>query len=182
MEIKRTSHHSLSIYLLASDLAELGITYDSIDHHNLRTRLAIQQLLETALAQTGFDPEGHKLLIEAYPVEDDGCLLFFTLSDLIHKEERVRSAEPTLFLFSSFGQLCQACHSLTITPPSALYWQDGQYILVLTINAEQLISIKKQLSPQGQPAADSSLLFADLQEQERCLLPERAIEQLRQYF
>lgn len=182
MEIKRTSRHSLSIYLLATDLEELGITYESMDHHSPHTRLAIQQLLETALAQTGFDPQGHKLLIEAYPVEDDGCLLFFTLSDLIHKEERVRSAEPTLFLFSSFRQLCQACHKLTEVPPSALYWQNNQYILAITINGELLPAIKKQLSSYGQIAADSTLLLADLQEHESCLLAERAIEQLCQYF
>ncbi len=182
MEIKRTSHHSLSIYLLAADLEELGITYDSIDHRNLRTRLAIQQLLETALAQTGFDPQGHQLLIEAYPVEDDGCLLFFTLSDLIHKEERARSAEPTLFLFSTFEQLCQACHSLTEAPPSALYWQNGQYILSLNLTAEQLQKTKKISDFQGKIAADSTLLLAELQEQKCCLLPEKAVQQLCQYF
>lgn len=182
MEIKRTSHHSLSIYLLASDLEELGITYESMDHRSLRTRLAVQQLLETALAQTGFDPQGHQLLIEAYPVEDDGCLLLFTLSDLIHKEERVRSIEPTLFLFSSFRQLCQTCHRLKEQPPSALYWQDGQYILSLMLSAEQLTSLKKLLTAQGKMAADSALLLAELQEHDGCLLPERAIEQLCQYF
>ena len=182
MEIKRTSRHSLSIYLLASDLEELGITYESMDQRSPHTRLAIQQLLETALAQTGFDPQGHKLLIEAYPVEEDGCLLFFTLSDLIHKEERVRSAEPTLFLFSSFGQLCQACHKLTERPPSALYWQDHQYILALSLKEEQLPVIKKLFHSLGQISADSTLLLAEVQEHNSCLLPERAIEQLCQYF
>ena len=58
MEIKRLSKKELSIYLDAADLEELGITYETLDYISPQTRLVIRQLLETGLAQTGFDPEG----------------------------------------------------------------------------------------------------------------------------
>ena len=171
MEIKRISSHTLSIYLNAADLSELDITYEALDVLCPHTRLVIRQLLETALAQTGFDPDGGKLLIEAYPVEEDGCLLLFTLSHA-KQEDRVRSVEPTLFLFSAFDPLRQACHHLDPKLPSALYWQNGKYIL----------SLQEQSCPFGQSAADSELLLAELQEHDCCLLKENAVSILNQYF
>lgn len=171
MEIKRISAHTLSIYLDASDLNELDITYEALDVLCPHTRLVIRQLLETALAQTGFDPEGGRLLIEAYPVEEEGCLLLFTLSQT-EQEERVRSAGPTLFLFSSFDLLRRACRQLDPKLPSTLYWQKGQYILAL----------QGQDCPLGAPAADSELLLAELKEHDCCLLQKRAVLLLNQYF
>ena len=171
MEIKRISAHTLSIYLDASDLDELDITYEALDVLCPHTRLVIRQLLETALAQTGFDPKGERLLIEAYPVVDEGCLLLFTLAQ-VKQEDRVRSAEPTLFLFSSFDLLRQACRQLDPLLSSALYWQNGQYILAL----------QGQTCPLGAAAADSELLLADLVENDCCLLKENAVSLLNQYF
>lgn len=179
MEIKRISQHGLSIYLNAADLEELGITYEALDYLCPHTRLVIQQLLETALAQTGFDPAGHRLLIEAYPVDEDACLLLFTLSD---KEERAESTEPTLFLFSSFELLRQGCRQLKLTPPSALYWQKNQYILALWLEDCQLPQAREQLAPFSGVAADSFLLLAELKEHDRCLLAQSALEKLRRYF
>ncbi len=170
MEIKRISSRTLSIYLDASDLDELDITYEALDILCPHTRLVLRQLLETALAQTGFDPAGGRLLIEAYPVEE-GCLLLFTLAQT-EQEERVRSAGPTLFLFSSFDLLRQACRQLDPTVSSALYWQKGQYILAL----------QGQVCPLGAPATDSELLLAELNEHDCCLLKEQAVLLLNQYF
>lgn len=171
MEIKRISSHTLSIYLDADDLNELDITYEALDVLCPHTRLVIRQLLETALAQTGFDPEGGKLLIEAYPVEEDGCLLLFTLAQS-EQEDRVRPTGPTLFLFSSFDSLRQACRQLDPKFPSALYWQKGQYILAL----------QGQNCPAGTSVADSELLLAELKERDCCLLKENAVSLLNQYF
>ena len=171
MEIKRSSKNKLSIYLDAADMEELDITYEALDVLCPRTRRVFRQLLETALAQTGFDPDGGRLLIEAYPVEDGGCLLLFTLADQ-DKEERVRSAEPTLFLFSSFDLLLKACHQLDSSLPSALYWQKEQYSLALY----------GQNCPSGTPANDSELLLAELQEHDCCLLKENAVARLNQHF
>ncbi|MBP1582010.1 MAG: adaptor protein MecA [Oscillospiraceae bacterium] len=173
MEIRRISSRAISIYLNAADLEELDITYDSLDMICPHTRNVIRQLLECALAQTGFDPGEQHLLIEAYPLED-GCLLLFTLKE---KENRVAPAGPTLILFSSFDRLCQACHQLEEAPPSALYWQDDHYILALwsSKDFEPLYSF-------GYPAADSELLLAELQEKDCLLLKEQAVAQLQQWF
>lgn len=171
MEIKRSSKHKLSIYLDAADMAELDITYEALDVLCPHTRRVFRQLLETALAQTGFYPNGGRLLIEAYPVEDGGCLLLFTLADQ-DKEERVGSAEPTLFLFSSFYLLRQACRQLNPSLPSALYWQNGKYVLAL----------RGQHCPEGVPIQDSQLLLAELKEHNCILIQENAVALLNQHF
>ncbi|MBQ8598762.1 MAG: adaptor protein MecA [Oscillospiraceae bacterium] len=181
--IKRISHHALSIYLNAADLRELDITYEALDYLCPHTRRIIQQLLETALAQTGFDPEGQRLYIEAYPMEEDGCLLLFTLIDEgKDKEERAESAEPTLFLFSSFAGLRQACGLLDPALPSALYWREGRYLLALWLTNSQRSAVTEQLNPYGVPAADNELLLAELTEHNCCLLKERAAALIDQYF
>lgn len=183
MEIKRISQHGLSIYLDAADLEELGITYEALDYLCPHTRLVIRQLLETALAQTGFDPEGHRLLIEAYPVEEDGCLLLFTLSGLEpDREERAESTEPALFLFSSFALLLDGARRLDAALPSALYWQEERYILALWLRESQLPQICEALADYAAPAADSELLLSELQEHDCCLLSQSALEQLKRYF
>ncbi len=171
MEIRRIPPHSLSIYLNAADLEELDISYEALDIVCPHTRRVIAQLLETALAQTGFHPGDSHLLIEAYPVEEDGCLLLFTLTDH-RKEERAESSEPTLFLFSDFHQLLQTCRNIYASF-SALYWQDGQYILALS-GASPL--------PEGGKATDSALLLEELREHDCCLIPEKAVEKLNEFF
>ena len=171
MEIRRISPQALSIYLNDADLDELDISYEALDILCPHTRLVIRQLLETALAQTGFDPGDRHLLIEAYPVEEDGCLLLFTLSDT-HKNDRAESAEPTLYLFSDFKELRHFCRQLAAAS-SALYWQDGQYILSLA-GVSPL--------PEGRKAADSALLLAELQEHDCLLIRENAVEKLNQAF
>lgn len=171
MEIRRIPPHSLSIYLDAADLEELDISYEALDIICPHTRRVIGQLLETALAQTGFHPGDSHLLIEAYPVEEDGCLLLFTLTDQ-PKEEGPDTAEPSLFLFGDFQELLQTCRNID-AKHSALYWQDGQYVLELRA-ASPL--------PSGRKAADSALLLAELKEHDRCLIPEKALEKLREFF
>lgn len=183
MVIKRISHHTLSIYLNAADLNELDITYEALDYLCPHTRRIIQQLLETALAQTGFDPEGHRLYIEAYPMEEDGCLLLFTLIDeRKDREERDESAKPTLFLFPSFSALRQACALLDKALPSALYWREGRYLMALWLTNNQRSTVTEQLSPYGAPAIDSELLLAELTEHQCCLLKERAAALIDQHF
>ena len=171
MEIRRISPQALSIYLDVTDLEELDISYEALDVLCPHTRRVIAQLLETALAQTGFHPGDSHLLIEAYPVEEDGCLLLFTLTDF-QTEERAESPEPTLYLFSSFDELRHFCRQLKGSFSSALYWHNGQYLLSLAGNP----------LPDGNKAADSALLLAELQEHDCCLLAEQAVEKLRQYF
>lgn len=172
MEIKRIASHKVSIYLDATDLEYLGITYESFDTLCPHSRCVIQQLLETALAQTGFDPQGHHLLIEAYPLED-GCLLFFSFSPTAEQgKARIRSSELTLCLFPNFEQIVIFCRQIPSATPSALYWHQGQYILELQQPPASAVCI----------AEDSELLLAELKEHRCCLLPEQAVDKIQRYF
>lgn len=78
MNIKLLHKHKLQITLTAQDLAQLGITYESLDYVDPKTRKAITRLLERAQEETGFSPQGCKLLIEAYPLSRGGCVVCFT--------------------------------------------------------------------------------------------------------
>ena len=182
MQISRLSKNSISIYLNAEDLEEFGITYDNLDILSPQTRTIIRKLLENAFSQTGFEAEGQRLLIEAYPVENDACLILFTICDNLESEEWAESAEPTLFLFNSFTSLVSACRELKISVPSSLFWHKNQYILVLWILSSQYDNICEQLLKFAKISSDSQLLLAELQEENSVLIKENAVKILSANF
>ncbi len=177
MEIKRISSQVLSIFLCAEDMAELDITYEELDILCPHSRNVLRQLLECALAQTGFDPaKGERLLIEAYPLEGEACLLLFTLKNTgtAPPKERVDAEPSTLWYFSDFGALLEAVRCLEPTLSSALYWRDGRYCLSISGEAPSL--------PAAVTADDPELALAELQEQQLVLIPEKAVAKLQQHF
>lgn len=182
MQISRLSKNCLSIYLNAADLNEFGITYENLDILSPQTRTVIKKLLENALSQTGFEAEGQRLLVEAYPVEDDACLILFTICEAVESEEWAESAEPTLFLFNSFTSLIAACRELKNSIPSSLFWHKNQYILVLWILPSQYDNICEQLLKFAKVPSDSQLLLAELQEENSVLIKENAVKILSANF
>lgn len=78
MELIKVSSEKLKIILTKNDMDLLEITCDSLDYGSLSTRRAIWQILDTAKDETGFDADGDKLYIQAFPSADGGCEMFFT--------------------------------------------------------------------------------------------------------
>ncbi len=187
MEIKRISSQVLSIYLDEDDMNELNVTYGTFDIFSPHTCRVIQQLLECALAQTGFDTEtAERLAIEIYPIEDNSCLLLFTIINSkehpynTSRKEKVEASAPTLLCFSDFREVVDFCCKLNKTLPetdSALYWKQGQYILVFTEEVKPLPSGAVFCDPE-----DRELLLAELQENKLILIPEKAVQKLLKYF
>ncbi len=170
MEIRRISSQVVSIYLDPEDMEELDISYDALDILCPHTRRVLRQLLECALAQTGFDPDkGERLLIEAYPLEEGACLLLFTL----RPEEEPTIEKQRLLLFSDLAAAAALCRQLEELP-SALYWREGQYILAIV--GEVVLPDEVFI------AEDGELLLAELEEQHCVLIPQDAIRKLRENF
>ncbi len=187
MEIKRISPKVLSIYLDENDMEELDITYGGFNIFCPHTHRVLQQLLECALAQTGFNPEtAERLAIEVYPIEDDACLLLFTLissedsSSGISRKERVEASAPTLLYFSDFQEVVNFCRKLSQSQQktdSELYWKQGRYILVLKDDITTLPACSASYN-----LDDKELLLAELHEQKLILIPEKAVQKLLEYF
>lgn len=103
MKIESNGDEKITVALSTQDMSELDITYDEMDYTNIETRRVIWTILDKAKRTLGksIDTEG-RLLIEAAPLDDGGCVLHFTampLSDGKSKKRLImkKDAEPVIF-------------------------------------------------------------------------------------
>ena len=103
MKIESDGNEKITVTLSRGDMTDLDITYDEMDYSNIETRRVIWTILDRARKSLGksVNTDG-KILIEAAPLEDGGCILHF--SNTPHSEggnkKRLimkKDAEPILF-------------------------------------------------------------------------------------
>lgn len=92
MQFHITENGALRVQISDAELAQMGLSFETLDHASAATRIALDTVLLSAEAQTGFVPT-QPLLIEAVPVED-GCLLLFT-PDRVRPQLKLRRTAPT---------------------------------------------------------------------------------------
>ena len=168
-------------------MAQLGITYEALDYINPHTRRVINQLLEAALAQTGFLPDGRRLLIQVFPWDDaGGCQFYFTL--LPHQEAEAPAAcQPQVFSFENSEHLIDSCCRLYRqcshrVLQSSLYYMNNKYYLVLFLLDGSQGAAEHLAAEYGQKAGQGSLSLAVLQEHGRSLLSSNAVDFLCRCF
>ncbi len=103
MKIESNGDEKITVALSTQDMSELDITYEDMDYSNIETRRVIWTILDQARRTLGkpIDTDG-KLLIEATPLEDGGCLLCFTSLPICDPKSKHRlimkkEAEPLVF-------------------------------------------------------------------------------------
>ena len=69
----------LKITLTGAELRRLSLSYDQLDYDDPVTRRALGELMAEARAETGFDFQPGRLLIEVFPASAGGCEMYFTL-------------------------------------------------------------------------------------------------------
>ncbi len=103
MKIESNGDEKITARLSTEDMHELDITYDEMDYSNIETRRVIWTILDEARRTLGksIDTDS-RILIEAAPSEDGGCVLHFTASPLYDAKSKKRlilkkETEPILF-------------------------------------------------------------------------------------
>ncbi|HZK21372.1 MAG TPA: adaptor protein MecA [Oscillospiraceae bacterium] len=80
MKIELQNEDKIVVELTKTDLKSLDITYEDMDYSNIETRRVIWTLLDEAKRVLGKDiSPAERMLIEALPLEDGGCVLYFTV-------------------------------------------------------------------------------------------------------
>ena len=69
----------LKITLTEAELRRFSLSYDQLDYDDPATRRALGTLMAEASAETGFDFQPGRLLIEVFPAPAGGCEMYFTL-------------------------------------------------------------------------------------------------------
>lgn len=106
MKIESNGDEKITVALTPGDMEELDITYDEMDYSNIETRRVIWTILDEAKRTLGksIDTDS-RILIEAAPCEDGGCILHFTSSpsyDAKAKKRLILKKEANPIVFCAF--------------------------------------------------------------------------------
>lgn len=168
MNIELLDSSRLNITLKSLDLHNLGLTFEKLDWRNDQSRIAIKGLLGRASSETGFNSIGQRLLIEAAPYSDGGCILKFTIlskkDSQNFKKYRIKHRTiPVAYEFKnindilsllekSYNQTLFSCKSRRI------YRFDDRFFLILyptrkiELSAQIILNEYGRLYRKGKPA------------------------------
>ncbi len=137
MKINSPAENRITVDLTKQDMAELDITYEEMDYSTIETRRVIWTLLDEAGKVLGkeLDPS-RRMLIEAIPKSEGGCVLNFTLLDAkrrinAQKQLLKKQSEGIICEFDSLDSLYRAAASINIRYESSLYENGGKYRLII---------------------------------------------------
>lgn len=188
MKIEAPEENKIIVRLTADDMTRLHITYEEMDYANIETRRVIWTLLDEARRELGrdIDPSG-RMLIEALPAGEGGCVLQFTVMAQEARPQPARhltmkkTRAPLIYEFPSAQLLLDAAESvqrLGIHPPeSELYRQAHSYRLIVSAAASaELLSIA--LSEFGSLCDQGELPAAFTREHWQSVCGHRALERI----
>ena len=78
MEFILINENKIKVMLTEQDLKEFEIDAEDLDYSNTDTKRMFWDILSRAKHSTGFDTDGHKVLVQLYPSRHGGCELFVT--------------------------------------------------------------------------------------------------------
>ena len=133
MKVKQISQKQLIVSLSYRDLLEMGFTYHSLNYKCEKAKAAINKLFHKAAESADFDTDTDKLLIEAFPAPDMGCVLYFTN---LHARKKWRKSDTEYhytFEFLNINDMLNASKQLHLQNLSGgkLYKIKDRYRLLL---------------------------------------------------
>lgn len=138
MKINSPADDKITVDLTKQDMAELDITYEDMDYSTIETRRVIWTLLDEAGKVLGreFDPT-RRMIIEAIPKSEGGCLLNFTILDskkrsFAQKQLLKKQSECFICEFENLDTLYRAAEGYRGTVENSLFAKDGKYRLILS--------------------------------------------------
>ena len=78
MELIIVSPKKIKILLSVTDMEKYKLDIDNMDYNIDKTREAIKDILNIAKQKIGFDINGEKIFIQAFPGRDGGCELYIS--------------------------------------------------------------------------------------------------------
>lgn len=147
MKINSPAEDRIIVDLTKQDMTELDITYEDMDYSTVETRRVIWTVLGEAGKALGreLDPS-RRMIIEAMPKSEGGCVLCFTLLDArhksrVHKQLLKKASKSVLCEFDCPDALLCAAESflrLGYGAESSLYESGGKYRLIVSCPEEPL--------------------------------------------
>ncbi len=185
MKINSPAEDRIIVDLTEQDMTELDITYEDMDYSTIETRRVIWTLLDEAGRVLGreLDPS-RKMVIEAMPKNEGGCILCFTILDCRRKPSAKQFLKKqSEFLICDFDNLdllfdaAKAFGSFDTPTESSLYENNGRYRLVISCCGE-IHRIRSRFSEFCKPENGNALLFEFTREHWKEIASKNAISYL----
>lgn len=174
MKIDSIGDSRLRVWLSDDELIKWGIHYETLGEERHGTERLVRLVL--ALTQKRGHVANGRLMVEAIPV-DGGCVLL-----LSGKAEEHPAGEPQLYRLYDLDGLFELAARWRSDPDaavcSALYEQDGAYILVLYPVAGLSARERRILSEYAMPVGSGASSVAALEEYGRCLAPGGVLDRV----
>lgn len=150
MKINSPAEDRIIVDLTKQDMLELDITYEDMDYSTIETRRVIWTVLGEAGKVLGreLDPS-RRMIIEATPKPEGGCMLSFTILDgrknrFPQKHTLKKQSENLVCDFENLDDLFRAAEELERSDSalqSSLFELNGTYRLILNGSSEKLKNI-----------------------------------------
>lgn len=183
MKINSPAEGRITVDLTQQDMADLDITYEAMDYSTIETRRVIWTLLDEAGKALGkaLDPS-RRMIIEATPKTEGGCVLDFILLDskkkqFPQKQFLRKQSENIICDFDCAENLLRAVSGCPPVKDSALYENAGKYRLVLGGFCDTK-AVRSHFSEFGKVADCDRLVCGHTKEHWRNLIEKDAISVL----
>lgn len=142
MKCRMLSENGIEVELSRAELQAFDITFENLDYANTETRRVLWTVLDEAGAQLGrpIDLSG-RMLIEARPDGDGGCILAFILQSQYKGGEKrkkmLKLPQKAVFETDSAESLLRAVAALQEDIKGDLHLLEGRFRLILSPEPQQ---------------------------------------------
>ncbi|MBQ3518675.1 MAG: hypothetical protein IKJ63_09860 [Clostridia bacterium] len=185
MQCRMLSENGIEVQLSRAEMQALDITYENLDYANTETRRVLWTVLDEAGSTLGcnIDLSG-RMLIEARPDGDGGCILDFTLYPhakmKLKRQKLAKTDGALLFEADSADALLAAVCAINTDVYADLYLQDGVFCLLLFPQEEQRLLLTAVFAEFGCLRQASEYEAAAIGEYRQCVC-KNAVQLLRSY-
>ncbi len=126
MKINSPNHAKIIVELSPDDMFDLDITYENMDYSNIETRRVIWTVLDRVRKELGrdIDPSG-QLTIETIPLNDGGCVIFFTVNDINSDVKAIIPQKVHVYEFENIDNVIDFFSSIGENTPLGDLYSDG---------------------------------------------------------
>ena len=187
MKIEQLNEQTIRILLSAADMEQMDLTYEELDYSNTATQRAVARILQRIRAQEGLLLDRRRLLIEAFPENGGGCVLYLNLLEDPAGQERHSFDTPLVFGFDGLEELVAACGRLLdgsshLITNSELFLSGKSYRLLLYTYCRMERRIIRLVREYGAYLGKGPVLCAFVKEHGKPLLSEHAVESIVSYL
>lgn len=181
MKIEVIDENTMKVLLSRRDMERFRITFDELGGQNEGTI----RLLEEICAQSELEITRGRLLIEAFPYADGGCILY--LNRMAPPRRRASFDTPLVFAFDSLDTLTALAKRLEsqyghVILKDALYFMNGTYYLLIYTYFKMDAQLAHLLNEYGSFVGKGAVPSAMVKEHARELIPSDAAQTLLRYL